>query len=54
MQVHGKVCAVETRGPKHSLFLSVYGDSGGRRYIIRRHLRAKQFNDFKVLDILVR
>ena len=35
IQSHGKVCAIETCGPKHSLILSVFGEYNGTRYILR-------------------
>ena len=35
MMVHGKVCAVETPGPRRTLILSVYREWNGTRYIIR-------------------
>lgn len=41
MQVHGKICMVETRGPKHSLVLSVYREYNGTSYQIRRGAGSK-------------
>lgn len=47
MKVHGKVCMIETRGPKHSLVLSVFREFNGRTYEIRRGAGAKNQRIFK-------
>lgn len=41
MQVHGKVCAIETRGPKRSLILSVFREFNGTRYVVRAGVQRK-------------
>lgn len=48
LRVHGKVCAVETRGPKHSLVMSCYREHNGRTYEIRRGAGARGQRIFKI------